>query len=276
MLVFGHRGACGYLPENTMESFELAFELGADAIEFDVVMTKDQRAIICHDRELNLVTNIADKAFLTHRVDELNFADVQQLRAVERYPEGRPESHEHSGEFGIPSLSEVLANPAFDGKHLIIELKYGEPFLESGLDVAKAVADEISASTIFERGIKVTIECFEFEILKRAKALIGDAVDYVFLAAPDTLPAGETEITDQYLASIRENFDGLSVAIPMVLQSDLVSRTKALGMPIYAYTARTETAEGDVSGWFQRLIATGVDGIFADQPDALIKVRDAL
>ena len=276
MLVFGHRGACGYLPENTMESFELAFELGADAIEFDVVMTKDQRAIICHDRELNLVTNIADKAFLTHRVDELNFADVQQLRAVERYPEGRPESHEHSGEFGIPSLSEVLANPAFDGKHLIIELKYGEPFLESGLDVAKAVADEISASTIFERGIKVTIECFEFEILKRAKALVGDAVDYVFLAAPDTLPAGETEITDQYLASIRENFDGLSVAIPMVLQSDLVSRTKALGMPIYAYTARTETAEGDVSGWFQRLIATGVDGIFADQPDALIKVRDAL
>jgi len=276
VLVFGHRGACGYLPENTMESFELAFELGADAIEFDVVMTKDQRAIICHDRELNLVTNIADKAFLTHRVDELNFADVQQLRAVERYPEGRPESHEHSGEFGIPSLSEVLANPAFDGKHLIIELKYGEPFLESGLDVAKAVADEISASTIFERGIKVTIECFEFEILKRAKALIGDAVDYVFLAAPDTLPAGETEITDQYLASIRENFDGLSVAIPMVLQSDLVSRTKALGMPIYAYTARTETAEGDVSGWFQRLIATGVDGIFADQPDALIKVRDAL
>jgi glycerophosphoryl diester phosphodiesterase len=259
-----------------MESFELAFELGADAIEFDVVMTKDGRAIICHDRELNLVTNISDKAFLTHRVDELSFADIQQLRAIERYPDGRPESHEHSGEFGIPSLRDVLANGAFDGKHLIIELKYGEPFLESGLDVARATAQEISASTIFERGIKVTIECFEFEILKRAKSLLGDAVDYVFLAAPDTLPAGESEITDQYLASIRENFDGFSVAIPMVLQSDLVSRTKALGLQIYTYTARTETAEGDVSGWFQRLIATGVDGIFADQPDALIKVRDAL
>ena len=47
-----------------MESLELAFELGADAIEFDVVMTKDHRAVICHDRELNLVTNIGDKAFL--------------------------------------------------------------------------------------------------------------------------------------------------------------------------------------------------------------------
>ena len=68
----------------------------------------------------------------------------------------------------------------------------------------------------------------------------------------------------------------MSVAIPMVLQSDLVARSKALGMPIYTYTARVETAEGDVAGWFQRLIATGVDGIFADQPDELIKVRDAL
>ena len=276
MLVFGHRGACGYLPENTMESLELAFELGADAIEFDVVMTKDHRAVICHDRELNLVTNIGEKAFLSQRVDELNFEDIQQLRAVERYPEGRPDSHEHSGEFAIPSLRDVLANPGFDGRHLIIELKYGEPFLEAGLDVARATADEILASKVFERGIKITMECFEFEILKRAKALLGDKADYVFLVAPDTLPAGDLEVTDEYLASIRANFDGLSVAIPMVLQSDLVSRTKALGMPIYAYTARTETAEGDVSGWFQRLIATGVDGIFADQPDQLIKVRDAL
>jgi glycerophosphoryl diester phosphodiesterase len=276
VLVFGHRGACGYLPENTMESLELAFDLGADAIEFDVVMTKDNRAVICHDRELNLVTNIAEKAFLSNRVDELNFEDIAQLRAVERYPDGRASSHEHSGRYRIPSLAEVLANPAFDNKHLIIELKYGEPFLEVGLDVAKATAEEIFSSDVLERGIKLTIECFEFEILKRAKSLIGDLANYVFLVAPDTLPAGETEITEAFLATIGKAFDGLSVAIPMVLQSDLVSRTKALGMPIYAYTARVETAEGDVAGWFQRLIATGVDGIFADQPDVLIKVRDAL
>ena len=276
MLVFGHRGACGYLPENTMESLELAFDLGADAIEFDVVMTKDHRAVICHDRELNLVTNIAEKAFLSNKVDEINYEDVRQLRAMERYPDGRVQSHEHSGKYKIPSLAEVLANPAFDNRHLIIELKYGEPFLEVGLDVAKTTADEIAASNAIERGIKITIECFEFEILKRAKSLIGDLADYVFLVAPDTLPAGESEITAGYLEAIRAEFDGLSVAIPMVLQSDLVSRTKALGMPIYAYTARVETAEGDVAGWFQRLIATGVDGIFADQPDELIKVRDAL
>ena len=276
MQVFGHRGACGYLPENTMESLELAFELGADAIEFDVVMTKDGHPVICHDRDLSRVTNISEKAFLSNNVDQLNLEDISQLRAIERYPEGRSESHEHSGEFKIPTLAEVFANPNFDGRHLIVELKYGEEFSLAGLYVAKATADAISQSDIFERGIKITIECFEFEILKRAKSLIGANADYVFLVAPETLPAGESEVTQEYLQQIRQEFDGLSVAIPMVLQSDLVSRTKALGMPIFAYTARVETAEGDVAGWFQRLIATGVDAIFADQPDELIKVRQGI
>ena len=276
MLVFGHRGACGYLPENTMESFELAFAQGAEAIEFDVVMTKDSHPIIRHDRDLSMTTNILSKSFLSNNVDELNLKDLEQLRATERYPEGRPESHKHSGAYRIPTLAQVLANPAFDQKHLIVELKYGEPFLEVGLDVALATAEALSKSDFQSRGIRITVECFEFKILKRAKELIGPVAKYVFLSAPDMLPAGDSEITNEYLNQIAAEFDGLSVAIPMVLQSDLVSRTKAKSMPIYTYTARTETAEGDVSSWFERLIATGVDGIFADQPDVLLKVRDAL
>lgn len=276
MLVFGHRGACGYLPENTMESFELAFAQGADAIEFDVVMTKDGHPVIRHDRDLSLTTNILNKSFLSNNVDELNLADLNQLRAIERYPEGRPESHEHSGAYRIPTLAQVLANPAFDQKHLIIELKYGEVFLEAGLDVVQATATAIMESDFESRGVQISIECFEFEVLQRAKKLIGPVAKYVFLSAPDMLPEGDSEITDSYLDQIAAEFDGLSVALPMVLQSDLVSRTKARALVIYAFTARTETAEGDVSGWFERLIATGVDGIFTDQPDVFRKVRDGL
>lgn len=276
MLVFGHRGACGHLPENTMESFELAFEMGSDAIEFDVVMTKDGVPVIRHDRDLSLTTNISQKSFLSGDVDQLNLEDLKTLRAIERYPEGRVESDRHSGRYAIPTLEEVLANPKFDGKHLIVEIKYGEPFLEVGLDVARATADAIQASDWQDRGIKLTIECFEFDILALVKKYLGDVADYVFLSAPDMLPEGDTEITDEYLAKIAAEFDGLSVALPMVLSGDLVQRTHALGMPIYTYTARVETAEGDVESWFRRLIETGVDGIFADQPLELIKVRDAL
>jgi glycerophosphoryl diester phosphodiesterase len=118
--VFGHRGACGYLPENTMESFELAFELGCDAIEFDVVMTKDGHPVIRHDSDLTHTTDISRHSFLSHKVEELNLQDVQKLRAIERYPQGRQESAEKDGQFSVPTLYKVLNNPVFDKKHLII------------------------------------------------------------------------------------------------------------------------------------------------------------
>ena len=94
--VFGHRGACGYLPENTMESFELAFELGCSAIEFDVVLTKDLVPVIRHDRDFSLTTDIDSRQLPSVIVDELNLTDLEPVRATERY-ENRAESVKHNG-----------------------------------------------------------------------------------------------------------------------------------------------------------------------------------
>jgi glycerophosphoryl diester phosphodiesterase len=270
--VFGHRGACGYLPENTMESFELAFELGCDAIEFDVVMTKDGVPVIRHDRDLSHTTDIVLHSFLSKNVDELNSEDVAKLRATERYPDGRKESAVHNGRYHIPTLKELLGHPGFDGKHLILEIKYGKQFQEAGLDPIPAVKEVIEQSNLAARGIKLSIECFEFGILREAKQQIGDIADYVFLSAPDMLPAGFIQFEDELLDEVAESFEGLSVQIPMVLQGDLVTRAKDRGLTIFTYTARTETSEGDWREWFERLANTGVDGIFCDQPDLMIEV----
>jgi glycerophosphoryl diester phosphodiesterase len=270
--VFGHRGACGYLPENTMESFELAFELGCEAIEFDVVLTKDSVPVIRHDLDFSITTDIETRNLSSNYVDELNFSELESVRAIERYPETRNQSASRNGEFRIPSLAEVFANPKFDGKHLIVELKYGKHFRDKGFDLigqAKKVFDQSDFQT---RGIKVTIECFEFAVLREAKQRIGDSATYVFLSAPDMLPAGRSFLDDELLSEIAENFDGLSVHYSMVLGSDLVVRTKAKQLLMYTYTARVETAEGQVSDWFRRLADTGVDGIFCDQPDLMIKL----
>lgn len=53
MLKIGHRGAAGHEPENTIRSFQKALELGADAVEFDVRMTKDGQLVVCHDETLD-------------------------------------------------------------------------------------------------------------------------------------------------------------------------------------------------------------------------------
>src|SRR5258705_11829828 len=58
-MVAAHRGACGYLPEETIEAYVKAIELGADYIELDLISTKDGGLIARHDPNLGLSTDVA-------------------------------------------------------------------------------------------------------------------------------------------------------------------------------------------------------------------------
>lgn len=55
--VWAHRGASGYAPENTLDAFRKAVEMGADGIELDVQMTKDGELVVIHDETINRVSN---------------------------------------------------------------------------------------------------------------------------------------------------------------------------------------------------------------------------
>ena len=59
ILVIGHRGACGYLPEHTLESYRRAIDLGADFIEPDLVATSDGHLIARHEPLLDDTTDVA-------------------------------------------------------------------------------------------------------------------------------------------------------------------------------------------------------------------------
>jgi glycerophosphoryl diester phosphodiesterase len=56
-LIIGHRGAMAYEPENTLRSFRRALELGADGVEFDVHLSKDEVPVVIHDSTLDRTTN---------------------------------------------------------------------------------------------------------------------------------------------------------------------------------------------------------------------------
>ena len=57
MLLIGHRGARAYEPENTLRSFKKAIQLGANSIEFDIRFTKDKKAVVIHDKDVDRTTN---------------------------------------------------------------------------------------------------------------------------------------------------------------------------------------------------------------------------
>ena len=55
--IFAHRGASAYAPENTLEAFRLAMEQGADGIEIDVQLTKDNELVVIHDETVDRVSS---------------------------------------------------------------------------------------------------------------------------------------------------------------------------------------------------------------------------
>lgn len=288
--VFGHRGACGYLPENTLESFGLAFEQGSDAVEFDLVPTIDNQLIIRHEPELSTTTNIAvldqfenkktteviageeQTGWFSHH---LSSREILELRATERYP-NREESVAHDGKYMVPTLGDLLAAPEFFGKKLIIELKHPDYFLEKGFDLIQMLKLELDIAEMDPDANHVfVIESFDWRGLMRAKESLGDRASYVFLAEPKTTP----DDIEMLIEAVADNFDGLSLALPQFLSTfdsqaielnDVLGKIKAKKLLAYTYTARIEQAI-DVERDFKLLANAGFDGVFADQPDVFRK-----
>jgi glycerophosphoryl diester phosphodiesterase len=57
VMVVGHRGAAGVMPENTIPGFEYAIRLGVDAVECDVHLSRDEQLVVMHDRTVERTTN---------------------------------------------------------------------------------------------------------------------------------------------------------------------------------------------------------------------------
>lgn len=127
-LIIAHRGASALAPENTMSAFELAYSLGADGIELDVMLSKDEELVVIHDATVDRTTNGSG------RVSEIKWRTLRELDA------GSIFSVDYQGE-RLPSLAEVYEHY---GKKLLInvELKnYNSPFDHLAQNVIKLTKD---------------------------------------------------------------------------------------------------------------------------------------
>ena len=130
-LVIAHRGASGYMPENTLEAFQNAIDLGADVIELDLISTRDGVLIASHYPNLAISTDVASRAeFATRKrenwpVDgelqsgwfahDFTLAEIKTLGIVATDPE-RPQ--QYNGKFRIVTLQEVIDLVKAESKRL--------------------------------------------------------------------------------------------------------------------------------------------------------------
>jgi glycerophosphoryl diester phosphodiesterase len=284
--VIAHRGASGYRPENTLAAFELGLLQEADGIEFDVVNTADSALVIRHENALSGTTdvnkrnefaNLRRSGVVEEReindwfTEDLSLEQVKVLRAVERMPDIRPGSAKFDTEFEIPTLREIFDSSFIEGKILVVELKRGTHLSVLKRTIGEITANEIVDSNVLSKSVSLVVESFDREILLDAKKHFesrGISAEYFF--AIDS-----TKIVDVDLVKLAEEFDGLSIATHMLLSTDTwVESCHELGLEVWVYTARAENATTTIEAYYEELIQTGVDGIFADQPDLLRRVLD--
>jgi glycerophosphoryl diester phosphodiesterase len=146
MDVIGHRGAAALAPENTWAGFELAVELGVDAIETDVRATSDGELVLVHDERLDRTTDSHD---LT--VHETPWAVVQALDAGSWF----------SAEFRGARVPRLLDTLERFGRAVPWVLEIKQPGIEL------AVLEMVDGLDLLEH---VTFTSFHFEAVQRVKA----------------------------------------------------------------------------------------------------------
>lgn len=202
-VVIGHRGASGERPEHTLAAYSLALSQGADALETDLVMSRDGVLVLRHENELGATTDVArHRRFASRRVakridgrsilgwftEDFTLAELKTLRARERIPELRPWNSRFDGQFEIATLEELLqlrrdaqrARRLHASSHaqappppiwLYLELKHPTHFAACGLSMGEALLEVLEAHQCAGPDAGVLIESFESGILRTLAAV---------------------------------------------------------------------------------------------------------
>ena len=188
-LVIGHRGACGYRPEHTLASYELAVDLGADLIEPDLVITGDGTLLARHENEISRTTDVAGHPEFSDRwttksidghtftgwfTEDFTLAEIKTLRARERLA-SRDSSFD--GRFEVLTFEEVVVfakrKSAETGRTIGLcpELKSPSYFRSLGLPLEEPLAKLLDRYGHADRTAPVFLQSFERQCLHRLRGL---------------------------------------------------------------------------------------------------------
>jgi glycerophosphoryl diester phosphodiesterase len=241
-ICFGHRGARGHAPENTLLAFDLAFDLGAEGIECDAQVSADGQIVIIHDSTVNRTTNGRGL------VSAMTFEELRSLDAgrLLRLPQR------------IPTLEETLALVRRRGGLLNLELKADTD--DEAIAVAEAVAPILNALPA-DDPLRAALLLSSFNL--PAVSRMRDLTPWARTAA---LYGGRawTRVT------IMETALKLGVEAihphPRILTEDTVHAAHEAGLQVNVWTANRIAT-------IRQLITWGVDGVFSDYPERVVIAR---
>lgn len=267
--VIAHRGASGHRPEHSLAAYRLAIEMGADAIEPDVVVSADGVLVLRHENNLAETTDVAEHPEFADRrtkkvidgieydgwfTEDFTWAELQRLRLRERIAPLRPANTSYTDERML-RLEDLLELLEATDLLLVAELKHPTYFSSIGHDLGALFAEVMRASGWARRPERVIVESFEESVLHEVRArgvqgllvyLLGTghtAADLVERDGPNAL-SNRDQLLPGQLERLRERgVDGVSVSKDILLEDGadaLVARMHELGLESVTYTLRPE------------------------------------
>jgi glycerophosphoryl diester phosphodiesterase len=299
-LVIAHRGASGYLPEHTLESATYAHAQGADYIEQDLVMSRDDVLVVLHDIHLDTTTDVAEKFPDRHRKDgryyiiDFDWEELKTLTVRERFD---PRTQQPVFPLRFPANSAPFRLCTMEEQLLLItglnhstrrktglypEIKQPAWHHEQGKDIGVALIALLDRFNFNSADSPVFVQCFEPDELIRLRELTKTQLQFIQLIGTNSpqSPAIDYDAlqTPAGLKRIATYAQGIGPSLHQIMTgqdergspqfSSLMEDAHAVGLLVHPYTLRLDSLPAGVSNSAALieifLARIEVDGIFTD------------
>ena len=293
-IVIAHRGASGYLPEHTLEAKAMAYAMGADYLEQDLVLSKDDVPIVIHDIHLETVTDVAQKYPERAREDgkfyviDFTYEELKTLAVVERF---KPETGKAvfpgrfpkgKSAFRLHSLSEeiemIQGLNKSTGKDVGIYPEIKDPAFhrKEGRDLSKITLRILNKYGYKTKADKCFVQCFDEKEIRRIRVELKSKLKLIQLLDDD--------FSDSSFVEIAKYADGIGPWFGTIIKgkddngkfiiTDLVKNAHKLGLLVHPFTFRADDYPKYFKDFNEMLKAgyylADFDGVFTDFPDKAV------
>jgi len=269
-IIIAHRGASGLRPEHTLAAYDLAIDQGADFIEPDLVLTKDDVFVARHENDITATTDVAAHPEFAARkltklidgeshtgwfTEDFTLAELKTLRAKERLPMVRKGNAAFDGQFEVATLAEVIAlakrRTQDTGRTIGIypETKHPSYFASIGKPMEVQLVAELKAVGWDSATAPVFIQSFEVNNLKAlhklTKIRLIQLIDGAGGPADKAAPSFAAMVTPAGLKAIAQYAYGIGPNKAMIWSgtgpaTSLVADAHAVGLRLHPWTFRAE------------------------------------
>lgn len=238
MEIVAHRGASFDAPENTLAAFKLGWAQQADAVELDIMLSKDGRIVVIHDKDTQRLAGV-DRPVVGQTLAELRSLDV-----------GRWKDAKFTGE-KPPLLSEVLATIP-DGRRLFIEVKCGAELVPELVRELKAAGKKPEQTAIIG---------FSADAMAAVKqALPHLEVYWIVNIKPDPKSDKQPLSVDELIATAKRiKADGLDLSACDTIDKAFGDKVRSAGLKLAVWTVNDPAVA-------RAMQAAGVQSLTTDRP----------